>query len=249
MYTSVPSEKLHPDLRNYLQSEFVQHAQLVCLDTHDTYVCMRQGVEIKARGLHKTLKKHYYPRFKYKKRKTLVKKKGSSKKEGIKVGKEIEHFVSGSKTRPSHRFSRQVIKYIIKELGHAFQACEVPVWIEPLQCMTQADILTQDSKGRLWMWELKCGSPNMRAQGQLRGLREVKNSRLNHWELQRHYTSLGLIEQGVPIYKSRVLQVYDQYKSELKQKVVTVKARNPAPWTKTKLPQPNVKKSKKRKRE
>jgi hypothetical protein len=238
MYTISTSAKLDQSLSNYLNSTFVTSFKLEKIYNKDMYTYIRSEGEprVQTGGIHSNLKSRYYPKYKYKHRRTRVLKKGSSKKEGIKVGKQIEAYIVNGK-RPGHRFARKVIKFLEKEKNHTILACEVPVYVSKLGCATQADIITSDPKQRLWMWELKCGSPNTRSQGKLRPpLNSIGNSRLAHWELQRHFTFISLVEGGVNLYKSAVLQVYDEYKKSTKQKVVSVKARLPSKWAREKLP-------------
>ena len=236
MYTLATNASLEPSLQRYLNGAFVRSVRMEVKYNHPTYTYVKHGVRCSTSGIHSTLKRMYYPEYTYRKRRSKTLKKGSNKKEGVKVGKQIERYISKGK-KPSHRFAKHIVKFLERQKQHSIVACEVPVRIDTLQCVTQADILSQDSKGRIWVWELKCGSPNTRAQGKLKSpLHDIGNSRLSHWELQRHFTTLGLIDSGVNVYRSAILQVYDQYNRQTKCTQVKVKVRNPAKWAKERLP-------------
>lgn len=230
-----PRVGLNPTLSAYLSSPFCQTVRRQEHNGH-TYYSYELNDKLRSRtgGIHSSLKKKYYPDFEYKKNKGRKRlKKGSNKQEGINVGQQIEAYMVDRSKKPRHRFAKHVVHFIEQEKGHSLVATEVPVYVDALQCITQADIISQDNKGRLYVWELKCGQPNVGSQGFLRGgLDQIKSTRLNHWELQRHFTTLALEESGVKIHKSYILQVFDHYQREKKEKVVRVKARNPAAWTK-----------------
>jgi len=76
------------------------------------------------------------------------------------------------------------------------------------------------------MLELKSGYNSARAQGTIHGVPDVANTIKNHWELQRHFTEKGLIEGGLPIKGSYIINVYQEDKG------VTVKKRKNPEWVK-----------------
>jgi hypothetical protein len=81
-----------------------------------------------------------------------------------------------------------------------------------IQRITQADVITMDVTGRLWMWEIKTGGTRMlnRAQGLMLASSKYANMPCTtgaRYELQRHYTHEALVAEGVPLYASRVLIV------------------------------------------
>jgi hypothetical protein len=220
--------KLEASLSRYLKSEFCKNVRF----EDDAFVYkLPNGAKIKKCGIHSKLKKRYYPRFEYRKKRAYNRQhKSSDTEEGIKVGAEIETYIEKG-VLPEHCFAQAVIDFLEKTKKHHLVASEVPIRVKKLDCITKADILSQDSRGRLWLWELKCGYPNIGARGKLcYPLHSVPNTRFNHYELQRHFTAQAFIASNVNIYKSAVLHVYTK-----KDKGVQVKIRPAASWTKKHL--------------
>lgn len=162
-------------------------------------------------GIHSILERAFYPHYKMKKRRKSKKPrqfKGSSRELGMLVDRELSDYVKTGK-EPEETLSIVIVTHL-EHMEHTLQACQVPLYVTVAgsERITQADLISQDKQGRLWMWEIKTGYNRSQAQRMLRGLRDVPNNRHNHWELQRHYTHKGLVEGGLPIYRSHVLNVY-----------------------------------------
>lgn len=166
-------------------------------------------------GIHKTLKRLYYPHYKVGKKKhhkkTKLKRKGSSKQKGKMIDLAFSKYVMDSKKKPVRNSSTQAVIEYWKTLNHTPQATQVPVYIKSLNCCTQADVITEDANGDLYMWEIKSGYNQRKSQGNLRKpYTHIKNNEKNHWQLQRHYTAKGLKESGLPLKGSYVINVYAQ---------------------------------------
>lgn len=100
--------------------------------------------------------------------------------------------------RPRRLLSKAIIKYIENTLKHTFQAVELPVYVDKLQCATQIDLVTMSPSKQLYLWEIKTGFPNSRSYGMLNWWDELKNTKRNHFELQRYYCAVSLAEH-VPL--------------------------------------------------
>lgn len=227
MYAVDRDTPLDPTLAAHLASPFVQSVQFN--DDFECYTYVKHGVRVHCGGLINKVRREYYPHYKRTRRRRKTNKKGSSTVLGKRVDNQVEAYLT-QRTKPGNVLARRVLHYLLKEQGHTLQACQVPVFVKRYKCVTQVDLLTLDAKDRLWMWELKTGYPNMRSQGTLKKL-DVRNSRLSHWELQRHYTALALKQHKVNVYKSAVLHVYSEYKPKEKRTVVSIKARRAASWS------------------
>jgi hypothetical protein len=213
------------DLVKYLNNPFIQSI------THNGECFSIDGV-IK-RGIHKTIKKLYYPHYTVKKKKsfrrTKLQRKGSSTVKGINIDKHIFDLVKKPQKKKSMRNSsvNALLSYW-DTLEHTLQAAQVPVYIQSLNCCTQADVITQDKNGQLFVWEIKSGFNARHSQGTLLHIKErVPNSEKNHWQIQRHYTTQGLLDFGLPIKGSQVINVYE----EGKDKVIVKRKKNPT-WCK-----------------
>ena len=227
MYAAIDNSRLPPSLRAYLDSPFVASCEwdgkfLARLDESSPFKRVYPG-------LHSTLRRKYYPRRKKRRWSSHSKVQCSTKKEGIRVHNEVFQYVKKG-TPPKHYMARAVLHYLEITLSHDLVASEVPVYIAPLKCMTQVDLITVDYfTDKMHMWELKCGrGTNTRNHGKPI-LKNVPNTHRNHWELQRHYSLLGLERGGVKIAASNVINVYK------KEKNVEVKVINAKKWTQ-KLP-------------
>lgn len=184
----------------------------------------------------------HYPGFRRSRRRTKTLKKGSSRKEGIRVDQDVVTLVNGGgkKKKKIHPFATALVQYWTERKGHQLVRAQVPVRVARFDAVTQADCITWDpKKEELWMWEVKCGfAPGgsvkkgylFRPPAQ-NPVEKVPSTVHNHWELQRYWTHKSFLEQGVPIVHSRVINVYRQQecKDNKKTKVV-VKERKPPAW-------------------
>lgn len=180
-------------------------------------------------GLLSKLKSIYYPEFEVKKRQ--YKRKGkknlkgaSTRQIGITIDKQIQAYVKIGK-RPKNLLAVALVEYLEKECKQKIQAAQVPVMVKGLGRVTQADIITEDEAGNLYMVEVKSGYNQRKAQGVLLGT-DVPSSTKNHWELQRHFTHKGLVEGGLNLKASYIVNVYTEGKG------ITVKKRKNPSWVK-----------------
>jgi hypothetical protein len=215
---SLTKKSPNPNLVKYLQKDIIQS---VGFNGHMyTYSGGQCG------GLISRLKKIYYPDFEVKKRqyrKSKQNKKGASTKAiGIAIDKQIQSYIKIGK-RPKNQLAVALVEYLEKKCKHTLQAAQVPVFI--MGRITQADLITEDESGNLYMIEVKSGYNQCKPQGFLAKLDNVPNTIKNHWELQRHFTHLGLVKGGLPIKASYVLNVYPE-----EGKGITVKKRKNPSW-------------------
>lgn len=181
-------------------------------------------------GLLSKLQKMYYPHFERKKRrqKKTTQKKASSKVQGKAIDNQITKFIHCGKN-PTHGHAKAILAYL-KSARLRPVAAQIPVYLQDLKRVTQADLIVETEMGQLVMMEIKSGYNQMRAQGELIGVEGVKCTQNNIWELQRHYTHRGLVEGGLPLIGSHILQVYAEGKGS-----ITVKKRIVPKWAIEKL--------------
>jgi len=142
MFTIIKDKNLlHPSLQVYINTEFVQSFQLVCISKKRArYEFTFGGNATSLPGIHFTLKRRFYPNYKYPT--TLGRKrqkKGSSKKIGIATMKALMKYVATKKI-PDQWRAKELIKYWEKTLEHIIQAVELPVYVAQLKCVTQANV-------------------------------------------------------------------------------------------------------------
>lgn len=179
-------------------------------------------------GVLSKLKKMYYPHWERKKghhrRKGAAPKlrKGSTAAQGKAVDKQLTDYVaSGKKPRNAH--AKALVEYFLHAKMRPV-AAQVPVYVEMLDRITQADLIVENEYGQLLMFEIKSGYNRTQKQGDLKGLPGVPCRQNEIWELQRHYTHKGLVEGGLPIIGSHVVNVYNEGT------VITVKKRKVPQW-------------------
>lgn len=184
-------------------------------------------------GLIPTLTERYYPRYEAKKRQYKRKgvtrrRKASTRKQGIAIDAQLQAYVGPQRKRPRNVLAKAIVAYLEDECGQSIQAAQVPVVVNMGDGdikVTQADLITQDKEGRLYMVEVKSGYNQSRSQGTLSGVPgDVPNNRKTHWELQRHFTHKGLVEGGLPLQASYIVNVYQEGDG------VTVKKRKNPKW-------------------
>jgi hypothetical protein len=144
---------------------------------------------------------------------------------------ELMEYVQNPKKVPGDDMAYAIAQYMEQKMEHTMVAAELPVIVNLLgtERITQADLITTDSKNRLYLWEIKSGYKREKKQGDLLRLKKVPNKRYEHWELQRYYTHLGLEQCGLKIHKSVVLQVYYDNKN------IAIKKRPVPKWCKEQL--------------
>ena len=235
MFAVADKKNLHPSIQSYIETPFVKSFKLVRIgNAKPKYEFEYGGSTFSAPGIHYTLRKKFYPTYKHTRvRRKGRQKKGSSKKIGISVMKNLLKYVETGK-KPRQWMAKMLINYFEITLKQSIQAVELPVYISSLKCATQIDVITMDLNKVLYVWEVKTGYPvSKRKPGKLTWYTTVPNITVNHWELQRHFSTLGLSESipCVCIENSRVVNIYEEVKT--KKKIKHVKARKIPVWAKS----------------
>ncbi len=226
---ALTSIRPNEDLVRYLQHPIIQSIR------HDgekySFCPTGGGARVVRSGLLSKLKKVFYPDFEYKRRRHRGerKRKGSSRAQGISLDNQVFAYINGKykKSALRHRYSKALVQYLEDQIGHTLQAAQVPVYVHHFRCVTQADLITQDKEGRLFVWELKTGYNQCQKQGFLTAIpgETIPNNRKNQWELQRHFTTMGLTDVGLKLSGSQVLNIYDETDGK-----ITVRRRKRPTW-------------------
>ena len=240
MYTTTP-HNLHPSISSHLSTPLIASVGRNPVNGKFTYE--EDGRKKECGGIIWQLKKFYYPKYKEPtrngkaKRRRRTYQRGSTDKEGIEVHAQITKFVGLGDKRPKRMKAktRAILNHLENELGHTLQASEIPVFIPGWSIVTQADLITMDKAGKLGMLKIKAAFPSAgyRTQKQEPNMRPplqaVKSTKYNHWQLQREYTHRALVNAGVQIEESRIIQVKTDKRKE--QGLVVNVLPNPV-WTK-----------------
>ena len=218
----------HRKLTSYVQKKRIRTIRFD--ETLDSYVC-DNGV--KRKGLLRSLKYLYYPRYERKLRHGRKRpshgRYASSRQQGILIDHELSDYVT-TRVMPTHPMASGVVHFLEDVMKHTVEGAQIPliVMVNGKERITQADLISQDARGRLWMWEIKSGWNQAQAQGTLKRIQgAVPNKDHNHWELQRHYTHQGLVKCGLAIYKSHVLNVFQEHRH------IVVQRRSVPKWCST----------------
>jgi hypothetical protein len=213
MHSLTPRRELVPKwLSEYLDTKFARSLRISPL--FGTYECYVKGNTFQKTGIHSTLRRRFYshyPKEASRRRRTKTKSKGSTKKIGIAVDTQIFKIVAANKV-PSriNKLTRALLEHW-KSAGHTLIAAQVPVYVASLDCVTQADCITRHND-TYTMWEVKTGFPvgGFRKHGKFTGapFETIDCTKYNIWQLQRKYTHDALVEAGLKIDDSRVIQVY-----------------------------------------
>jgi len=221
---------MNKDLQTYLEDPLIRTIK------HDGEKFWFKKPAVVAKGLLSKLKKAYYPGYKYKVGKKPSRKKvrkGSNTNEGKAVGKQLTDYIKSKNNKKTLalRYSRALVEYWEDQMGHTLCATEVPTFVSKFNCCTAADMITEDRNHKLHLWEIKCGANSDKKQGffNFEG-KKVPNTRKNHWELQRYYTTKGFLDKGLPLVGSHVINVYDYYDKKTKKTKVEVKQRKRPAW-------------------
>jgi hypothetical protein len=222
IFSSANRNELHPSLLQHLDSQDAQSARYRRGDDGG-YVYRFAGRPVNLTGLISWIEYKFHPKFDKKKarrtKSTTI--RGSWSAQGKEVDQQVALACAGPLFE-RHPMTAKLLNYFA-ELGHTLQAGQVPVKLPKLERMTQADLITRDRFGFLWLWEIKTGKPVAlnQKQGTFVGpLKDVPASKFNIWHLQLRFTRLALEGSGVEIAQARIIQVYEQRKSrQLKIKV------------------------------
>lgn len=244
LYTCCSLEQLEPSLQTHLHSPTAQHAEIIKRGCFDMYRFQSRGSFHEGGGLLNAIKDRFHPHFETSKSKrhgrTLI--KGSSKKTGKTVDTQIARLIENPKLKRPHKWTKAIHQQLIVILGHSYQAAQVPVELTPHWPgrMTQADLITKDKNGKLWLWEIKTGMPvSFRKQRASKGKKkkcflniqpEVECSPLGVWNLQACFTESALKHAGVQIYQTRIIQVYDRRNSKTGKLEIFCEIHEPEQW-------------------
>jgi hypothetical protein len=239
MYTVASRSKVVPVLWDYLHGYFATHASFSHESKSYTF---REETNPKhvhhIGGLLNKIRARHYPQYtqRQQRRHQKTQRKGSSAKQGKLVDAQL---MASFKVAPTHRMAIAIMEHF-RINKQTLQACQVPCYVNLLQCMTQADVITRDSRGNLYLYEIKTGYPigGFHKQGVLRNIPStgvasatgIPNTKMNHWQLQLRYTQLALEQHGVHIHRAYILQVYDYYNPKTKCKTVRLKLHTQADW-------------------
>jgi len=186
------------------------------------------GKPVYCGGLHKMLKKYFYPEYNPKK-KVVSKKtnmKASSSQHGKTIDKQLLRLLGGLEVKRKSAETKAIIDYFAS-IGHIGQAAQLPVEIPRALKLTQADYITKCKEtGELFLWELKTGGKNLEHEVPSVYFNNIKGNvpctQMNIWQIQLHFTRKSLEKAGVPIRQARVIQVgKHQFKDEVQIKIHT----------------------------
>lgn len=224
-YTTTKTPLLHSAIAAHCVTPFVQSARFVT--DHYEYLGHRGP------GLVSCVRRRYHPHFDrgrdnmskaHKRRWKSVKVRGSNSSQGKTVDNQIAKYtqagggsisaVLGSRVSP---LTRALLEYF-KGIGHTPQAAQLPVRLADWEGMTQADLITKDSFGNLWLWEVKTGFPvgGFRHHDTFHNIGGGKKDKVpctiyNCWQLQLYFTRRALERTAkLPISQARVIQVYTE---------------------------------------
>lgn len=93
-------------------------------------------------------------------------------------------------------------------------AAQLPVVVVNHKVVTCADIIVQDVHGKLWMHEIKTGGIAINLPKKDGWTKRMV------WDLQRFCTAEALVQQGLPLVGSKIVNAY------IKEGVVVVEAHN-----------------------
>lgn len=223
-------KKHHPLIKTYLETEFVKNFKLVGKGRKKGF-CSTMG---RLPGIHNTLRKRFYPGYKLKRRKTKVMNHGSSRKIGTAVDKAITKYDETGKL-PRHRLANLIVRYWTETLGHTVEITQLPVYVSSLSCLTQADVITKDSNGKLFIWEVKTGQPALRRKKDRTKLRgtNIESVPNNHAHLQCHYTWKGVRDAlKIPVENAFVVRAWEKHKKGEPVKLC-IKAHKQPKWLKS----------------
>ncbi|MDB9801283.1 hypothetical protein OAB94_02780 [Flavobacteriaceae bacterium] len=227
MFAVVDKKDLDLSLAKYIDSPFVQSFKLV--GNPPRYEFVKNGYTVQSRGLHKTLRGKYYPKYKHTRRRRKTQKKGSSKRTGTAVDKAIFKYIANG-TKPRQWMAKMLIRFWEVTIEHTLQVTQLPVYIDSLKCATQVDVITKSKDGKLYLWEVKTGFPPGGALKKGVFMKNIPSTIYNHWELQRHFTCIGLLDHiDILLENSRVINVYKEVQKT--KQVSRVQARKQPLWT------------------
>jgi hypothetical protein len=215
-----------------LVSTYLKHPLIASIEfdaKQRAYTIMERGCRSKRRGLISSLQAKYYPDYERSIRSNnrgVRASQGSSKTQGITVDKQLAAHITLRKP-PKNALALALIEYWD---ANNFQliAAQVPTYVRQFDCVTQCDVLAYNASDQtLWMFEVKTGYPTggFRKKGTLNtegAVGDVPSTVYNHWQLQRHFTHIGLVDYGLDVKESRVIQVFKR-----KKKIVVKVHENP----------------------
>ena len=224
-----PATQQHPALAHYVTTSCVVQSAHFNEQKHcySYRTADGGGALVHCGGLVEALRIRYYPHVDAageaakKRRWKRVKVQGSNAATGKRIDAQLMWCVTGNALalpkplppRP-HKWTKALLAHW-RALGHTLQAAQLPVVVAQWARFTQADMITRDAKGALWLWEVKTGVPvgATRKNGTfaLAPFASVPCTKYAQWQLQLYYTRKALEESaGLQFAGARVIQVYGE---------------------------------------
>jgi len=200
---------MHPSVAAYLSRDFAKQAKYD--RKNKCYIAPIQGRMTKHCGLIKKITSR------------------SSSALGMRIDKELIMECGAKPKKKKHVLTSALLNYW-NGVGHKLVTCQLPVTVRDFPtCMTQADVITIDPEGHLWLWEVKTGMPVgfYLKKGFLNYVHgdPVPCTGMEVWQLQLLYTQRAVCNAGIPIRHARVIQVHEQRKGP-----VVLKVHEPPKW-------------------
>jgi hypothetical protein len=218
---------LHASIQAHCKTRFCQSVSIVkgSNQKYKKYRFFHAGMTHEGGGVIGLLERRFYPHYETNRSRRNHKNvmvRGSNSNLGKTVDRQLCAWtvLGGAGKRPKrlNKLAGALMKYL-EDIGHTAQAAQFPAVIPnvlPLR-MTQADLITKDGFGRMWLWEVKTGFPvgGFRKQDVFQGRitdangMSVPCTKYNIWQLQLHFTRLALESAGIHIDEARVIQVFE----------------------------------------
>lgn len=243
MHTVRDADNVPKVLCTYLDKEIFKNMSRSSVN--ERYQTIVRGKYSDFGGLRKWLERRYYPHYTPSKRRfqkgKTYKVKASSDVRGKRVDRELSQHIfdqtavgkkrrkrNGPRKRKPDKLTQGILRFW-RAKGHVPVASQVPVELKRIGRMTEADVVTVDPKGQLYMWEVKtCGVGIKQHKGEFKAPYDSVPCTLpNQWELQRHYTHQGMVQGGLPLTRSFVLHA-----TELRNGHTSIRAMPNAKWIK-----------------
>ena len=221
---------MHPSVAAYLSRDFAKQAKYD--RSKRCYVAPIQGRMTKHCGLIKKITSRHFKHYgekQSKRRHGSTNVIGSSSALGMRIDKELIMECGAKPKKKKHVLTIALLNYW-NGVGHKLVTCQLPVTVRDFPtCMTQADVITIDPEGHLWLWEVKTGMPvgfHLK-KGFLNYVHgdPVPCTGMEVWQLQLLYTQRAVCNAGIPIRHARVIQVHEQRKGP-----VVLKVHEPPKW-------------------
>lgn len=238
-------EKLDASIVRHSQTRFAQSVELIKQFGFEKYSFFHAGITHEGGGVISLLQKTFYPHYKSNRSKRKYKSvnvQGSTSVKGKTIDGQLGKWTAlgggGKRPKRLNAWAGALMEHL-ETLGHTPQAAQLPVLIPNSRPhrMTQADLITVDGFGRLWLWEIKSGIPVGGFQKQdvfQNGIQDTKGktvpcTKYGIWQLQLEFTRKALEAAGISIAEARVIQVY----GDKRENKPVVKVHSQPEWVKS----------------